>query len=80
MRKHKNRDEEIEQNKNIILIKFNSINLIHQANANQIIIVTTNDVQSVKVQSNALKIIQSNQSLNVWDHKLGWKIIQKICD
>ena len=45
MRKHKNRDEEIEQNKNIILIKFNSINLIHQANANQIIIVTTNDVQ-----------------------------------
>ena len=65
MRKHKNKDEETQQSKNNIQIKFNSINPIHQPNTNHIIIVTTNDVQSVKVQSNALKIIQSNQSLNV---------------
>jgi len=30
-------------------IKFNSINPIHQTNANQIIKITMNDVQSVKV-------------------------------
>jgi len=45
MWKHKNRDEEIEQNKNITQIKFDSINPIHQTNANQIITVTTNNVQ-----------------------------------
>jgi len=44
MQKHKNRDEEIEQNKNRIQLKFNSINPIHQTNANRIIIVTTNNV------------------------------------
>ena len=49
---------------NKIRIKFNSINPIHQTNANLIITVTTNDVQSVKVQSNELEIVQSNQSIN----------------
>ena len=44
MQKHKNRDEETEHNKNIIQIKFNNINPIHQTNANQIITVTMNDV------------------------------------
>ena len=34
IRKHKNRDEEIEQNKYKIQIKFNSINTINQINAN----------------------------------------------
>ena len=41
----KNRGSKKNTYENRILIKFNSINLIHQANANQIIIVTTNDVQ-----------------------------------
>ena len=45
MKTHKNRDEERKQNKNIIQVKFNSINPIHQTNANRIIIITTNDVQ-----------------------------------
>ena len=45
MQKHKNRDKEIEQNKNRIQIKINSINPIHQTNTNRIITVTTNDVQ-----------------------------------
>ena len=44
MRKHENKDEETKQNKNIIQIKFNNINPIHQTNANQIITVTMNDV------------------------------------
>ena len=57
MWKHKNKDEETEHNKNRIRIKFNSINPIHQTDANWIITVTTNDVQSVKVQSNALEIV-----------------------
>ena len=45
MRKHKNKYEETQQSKNKIQIKFNSINPIHQTNANRIITVTTNDVQ-----------------------------------
>ena len=57
MWKHKNKDEETEHNKNRIRIKFNSINPIHQTDANWIITVTTNDLQSVKVQSNALEIV-----------------------
>ena len=45
MQKYKNKDEEAEKKKNRMQIKFNSINLIHQTNANQIIIVIMNDVQ-----------------------------------
>ena len=45
IRKYKNRVEEIEQNKNRTQINFDSINSIHQTNANRIITVTTNDVQ-----------------------------------
>ena len=40
-----NKDDEAEKKKNRMQIKFNSINLIHQTNANQIIIVIMNDVQ-----------------------------------
>ena len=45
MQKYKNKDDEAEKKKNRMQIKFNSINLIHQTNANQIIIVIMNDVQ-----------------------------------
>ena len=45
MQKRKNKDEETEQDKNNTQIKFDSINQIHQTNANLIITVTTNDVQ-----------------------------------
>ena len=45
MQKSKNKDEETEQNKNRTQIKFDSINPIHQTNANWISTVTTNDVQ-----------------------------------
>ena len=40
-----NKIEETEENKNIIQVKFNSINPIHETNVKWIITVTTNDVQ-----------------------------------
>jgi len=57
-------DEETKQKKNIIRFKFNSTNPIHQTNANQIITVTTNDVQcegSVKcIRENSIESIPKN--------------------
>ena len=44
MQKYNDKDEETEHNKNIIQIKFDSINQIHQTNASRIITVATNDV------------------------------------
>ena len=61
MRKHKNRDEETKQNTNIIQIKFNGINQIHKTNANELSQLLQ-IMYSVKVHSNALEIVQSNQS------------------